>query len=87
MKTYLFEFKSSTVFFHPECRDRKNWTMQKGTNEPKFKELNTYIGERSATAYIKIIHAERPEEFFIRKIRHVCFFDGYYCITWEPDPC
>ena len=75
----IITFKSKDYIFEKEKDGRKPNTFRKVDNlDERFEFLsnNTITG-------IQIINKNNPEEFFIRKVSDITFWDGYVIISWE----
>jgi len=81
------EFKSSGEYFPFEETGIKNNTIRKiDLTDYRFLLLISMMATKRYGT-IKINNAEKPlkDEFFTRNIRHICIYDNYMLITWNPE--
>ena len=83
----LVEFKSLLEFYSKERIGLKPNTMRKcdctDFEDHRFKLLEMFAKKQIRELWIKIRCAEKPTNFFIRKIKDVSIYDGMFIISWE----
>lgn len=74
-------FKSVDPFFTLERDWKKPFTMRKNDHGIRFIHLLKYM-ENLENLFIEIVNPT-SNETFIRKIGNVCFYDGYWLISFD----
>ena len=79
------DFKSYQENYRKEYIGIKNNTLRKVDDKDIRKEiLDKYIHGEVNNLFIRIINTDTQEEF-MRKVRDVTLWDGWYLITWDTE--
>ena len=79
------EFKSNTQNYYKEMSGRKSNIVRVFDNELEDNRkdiLDKMVMLQEFDEWIRIVHKQKPQDSFIRKIKDVTRFENVYIISW-----